>query len=313
MRSLGTFDGTILPRDAAYTRAAIISEWSLGSLKHERGSMGILDRLLKKWPLWATLVGFLFLGSILILLPALNDWHWDHGVVREFGIAFLIAAILGGSIHLYLEQDIAKDAFEGAIGYFLPPDVKEAVRSISGIEWFAEEFSWTVELENFDTDLIKVTSKIRKYLKNITHSPLPIRSSAEVDEWKHSEKSYIVECELRTSSQTVKFDPDKVQYNDSTLAAETGEVIIGAGEYVELLATTVQFKKLNDDLHFAMRYATKEAKIIISKCPNGFERWGGFSTDLHTEKDPHRDEFVVKGFCLPWQRAIVRWWPKETQ
>src|SRR5215475_1998699 len=164
--------------------------------------MASLKRFWKDRRLWVVLIAFGAVGLALILIPALYDWRSDHGVVKEIGIAFLTTAILGGTVHTYLERALAKDAFEGAVGYFLPPDVKEAVRFISGLHWFAEEFSWTVELDRDERhrDLIKATVHIRKKVKNITHSSRPIKSFIHVDEWGHKEKSKIIACEVHTSS-----------------------------------------------------------------------------------------------------------------
>ena len=129
----------------------------------------------QKRPLWVTLAIFFLVGSLLILLTS--------GFLHEVGIAFLISALLGFSIDFYLRQNIARDAFEGAMGYFLPDEVKEAVRYIGGIEWFAEEFSLTVNLQKIDIGTIKCTIRTRKYLRNISNSTKSMKSNIHVDEW----------------------------------------------------------------------------------------------------------------------------------
>jgi len=169
---------TVVSCNPMYTRAAVISNWPLEHGRRTDG-MGAVRQIRKKWSLWATLVVFFVVGLLLIWIPELTP---DHGVLKEvskeIGIAFLTSAILGGSIHVYLERDIAKNAFEGAIGYFLPDDIKEAVRSISGIEWFAEEFSLSVEIQRSGDDLVGATIKIRRLLRNITvpHGNLWVRN-----------------------------------------------------------------------------------------------------------------------------------------
>ena len=297
---------------AALTRAAILAEWSR-DVAQEGDDVNRWKHLWRKWPLWMTLIGFALFGIALILLPVLNEWSWDRGVVKEFGVAFLIAAILGGSIHVYLERDIAKDAFEGAIGYVLPPDVKEAVRFLSGLEWFAEEFSIIMKIERVDGDLVKATVKIRKFLRNITNISLPIKSTIHIDDWGHKEKSNILECELQSGSGVTKrFDSEKIKYENMTVYAETEEVQIRPRETVTLLATAVEFKHLNDDLHFAMPYASKSPEIYV-EITDDFEHHAGFSATIPSERHPHTYKYVLKGFCLPWQRAVVRWWPKEPE
>jgi hypothetical protein len=246
---------SVTREQAACTRAAIIAEWSSPK---SRGAdqMWIFA---KNKPLWAVIIICGIVGIILIVLPCLGEWVRDYGVTKEIGIAFLTASILGGTIHVYLERDIAKNAFEGAVGYFLPEDLKEAVHFISSVEWFAEEFSLTVDLEKdeHEPDLIKATLNIRRYLKNITHRRLTIKSTIHVDDWGRRERSCITACEARTPSKTITFDPGTIKLEYSTVYAETAEIPVGAGECVELLATAIEYKHANDDLHFAMPYACK--------------------------------------------------------
>src|SRR5215472_595274 len=107
---------------------------------------------LRKWPLWFTLAVFMAAGTTLIYIR-------EAGFFHEIGVALIIASLLGGSVDIYLRQGIAKDAFEGAMGYFLPSEIKEAVKYLGSIDWFAEEFSLTVKLEKMPNDLVSAISK----------------------------------------------------------------------------------------------------------------------------------------------------------
>jgi len=270
-----------------------------------------LRAFIKHWPLWSALIACGILGLFLILVPAIYEWKWDHGVTRDIGIALLTSAVLGATIHVYLERDIAKNAFEGAVGYFLPDDIKEAVRHLSRIDWFAEEFSWTVDImRTSDPDIVKVTTQTRKFLRNITNGPLSIRSTIHIDDWGHTERSAITQCELRSAEIKKQMRPEQIEYKaDTTVYSATDEVKIGPGETVELLATGIEYKTANDDIYFAMPYPTKNAEVNINAAPD-LNAQGGFSTDLPSNKHPHLNRYVHKGFSFPWQRIMVRWWPK---
>jgi len=135
---------------------------------------------------------FLIIGVLLMLVQAAGFFH-------EVGIAFLIASLLGFSIDFYLHRSIAKDAFEGAMGYFLPDDVKEAVRYLGGMDWFAEKFSLTIKLE-LEGELIKCTLKTRKYLRNISNITSDRKSNIHVDDWGHAKMAEVISCEARTAS-----------------------------------------------------------------------------------------------------------------
>jgi hypothetical protein len=232
----------------------------------------------------------------------------DAGLFHEIGVAALIAALLGFSIDFYLHRSIAKDAFEGAMGYFLPDDIKEAVRYIGAIDWFAEEFSLTINLKKIDDETIKCTLKIRKYMKNISSGKKSIKSHVHVDEWGRREKSYIISCEARTASITKNLNPQSIRSFDSTVYAETDLVDVHPGETIELLAEAVEYKDLNDNLHYALGYAAKSPKIYIEPL-QGFEIRAGISADTELQRHAHMPVYELPGFYLPWQRMMVRWWP----
>jgi hypothetical protein len=241
-------------------------------------------------------VGFLF-----ILLTS--------GFFHEVGVALLISALLGFSIDFYLRRNIARDAFEGAMGYFLPDDVKEAVRYIGGIDWFAEEFSLTINLQRVEGgNTIKCTIRTRKYLKNISSGAKPMKSNIHIDEWDHTPKSEIISCTARTSSVTKSLNFESVKRFDSSVYGETDEISVYSGEAIELLAEAVEYKYLNDDLHYALGYAARRPKIYIEPLP-GFEIRAGISADAQLQRHAHIPLYELPGFYLPWQRIMVRWWP----
>ena len=99
-------------------RAAVIAGWPRPENRARRDDLTplkprieLLNRLWhQKRPLWVTLALFFLVGFLLILLTS--------GFFHEVGVALLISALLGFSIDFYLRRNIARDAFEGAMGYF---------------------------------------------------------------------------------------------------------------------------------------------------------------------------------------------------
>jgi hypothetical protein len=278
-----------------------------------------LERLVelwqKKWPLWLVLTAFFFFGVLLIVVPSIHHVEADFGISRDIGIAFLTASLLGISVDIFLKRGIAKDAFEGAVGYVLPVEIKEFVHSIAGIDWFAEEFSLSVDLAIIDKekDVIKATIKVRKLMRNITNLPQPIKSFIWVDDWERDQhKSEIVECQIRNEARGVleTLDHTSIKKINSTLYGSTKEIRVGPGETVELLATGIEYKRFNDDLHYALGYAAKWPEINVSRLP-GFEVGCGISTEVIQESHPHLIRVRLRGFYFPWQRMMVRWYPKN--
>lgn len=195
----------------------------------------------RKAPLWSVLSLFSIIGVFLIILPAVALFD-QAGITRELsrdiGIAFVTASLLGVSVDIFLKRGIARDAFEGAVGYILPLEVKEAVHTLARMTWFAEEFSLVVNLNLVEDDLIKATIKIRKMVRNIGDIPQPITSYIQVDEWGRRYQSEVISCEIKTASGKVvaTFNKDEVQVIGSSFKGETDEYMVGSGELVELLA-----------------------------------------------------------------------------
>jgi len=74
----------------------------------------------------------LVFGAAMIIVPPVLEWQWDRGIIRDFGIAVSITAMLGFTIDRWLKTQIARDVFEAALGYILPHEFREEVARIAG-------------------------------------------------------------------------------------------------------------------------------------------------------------------------------------
>jgi hypothetical protein len=257
----------------------------------------------RKWPLWSILLMFLVIGALLVLIE-------HDGFFHEVGVAFLIAALLGFSIDFYLHRSIAKDAFEGAMGYFLPSDVKEAVKYISGIDWFAEEFSLVVKLERLPDDFIKCSLKVRKFLKNVSNDTNEINSYIHIDDWGHSLRAQVISCTIKTASAEDKMIKERIDNSGYTRHGETKKLPVYPGNTVECLAEAVEIKRTNDDFHYVLAYCARSPKIYV-EAPDELEVLVGLNAAAPLQKHPHTNLYEMPSFYLPWQEIVVRWFLKD--
>ena len=258
----------------------------------------------RKHGLWIVLLLFLIVGILLILVQSKGFFH-------EVGIAAIIASFLGFSIDIYLQQRIARDAFEGAMGYFLPDDLKEAVRYIGAIDWFAEEFSLTIKLETLPDELVRCTIKVRKYLRNVSPYTNEINSYIHIDDWGHPQKSYLISCSIKTASVENNKMIERTDNNGFTLHGETDKFSIYPRDAVECLAEAVEIKRLNDDFHYVLAYCARSPKIYV-EAPEELEILAGLNAAAPLQKHPHTNLYELPGFYLPWQEMVVRWFPRGT-
>src|SRR5262245_31456273 len=75
------------------------------------------------------LMGFaLLIGALLILVAGfLEHWPFWKSGVEHLGTAIFIAAVLGLTIHIWLEKQITEDVFRAAMGYELPSELREEI------------------------------------------------------------------------------------------------------------------------------------------------------------------------------------------
>jgi hypothetical protein len=99
----------------------LASTWGTPRLNTER----VLALWYRRWPLWAVLAIFFLFGVVLHI-------SFDSIIVHDVGTAFIIASLLGFSVDAYLKRDLAKDVFEGAVGYILPQKSKRPSTSCHG-------------------------------------------------------------------------------------------------------------------------------------------------------------------------------------
>jgi hypothetical protein len=264
------------------------------------------------------------IGAVLIVIgtdftKASSEYHGIDltvvgEIIREAGSAALIAALLGFTVDQWLKAAIAQDAFEGAMGYVLPPPLREPVRWISGTEWICEEHTHHVIIKEINPEIVQITTEIYRKLRNITDRERPIFASLHLDEWGYDQKTVIIDCEIQTLNGTLikKFKPAKVEKTGSSVRGFTEPVFIGAGDGVIIQLKGIEYKPHNSDLQFAYTNApTISPQIILTYDEAKFYATAYSTGHGENAKHPYLNRFTFKGTLLQGQRVVVRWYAKE--
>jgi hypothetical protein len=154
-----------------------------------------------RWPM-NRVVYRLILGAILMLgvagvvVPIQFDWRWDHGILLEFGKAFIIAGILGFTIEPWMRKALARDVFSAAFGYHMPDDFKAEIARIASGRKICTKHIMDVKIEAINHDSVRLTLLVERHITNIGVTPVLHRAMIWVDEWGHPELSEIVRCEI---------------------------------------------------------------------------------------------------------------------
>ena len=117
------------------------------------------DRLawLARWRLRAILFGLLIAGGLLIY-EAHQVWPWLEPLVKEFGSALIVAAVISGTVDLFFKEEFARNAFVAAFRYVLPLEFRDEVEKIIRHEFIAEKQIWSIKIEEIDENIVRVSA-----------------------------------------------------------------------------------------------------------------------------------------------------------
>jgi hypothetical protein len=258
--------------------------------------------------LWIVLGLAFLLGMALIIPPHIWRWEWDLGILHDIGIAFVVASILGFTIDRFLQQRFAKDVFQAAVGYILPPELRQEVHWITSFEFLATSLH-RVTIVDLADGTVKISTDVERELENITSTPKKIRPRVDVDDWGKGSLSEILICEI-TTSEGITLQSPRTEDKGHYLHAETEEVLVHPEERIRVFCRFVEYKTTNDLVTFGLSYPSKNPEIDVTVSPSlEFEADFGHHGEKITMHSGSRR--MLRGTFLPHHILSVRWWPKQ--
>jgi hypothetical protein len=279
-----------------------------GTLMGLRGTEVILRG---KLPIWAVIGVIGAVGLGLIFLPNVFDWKWDHGVLRDIGIAALTAAFLGATIDRWLKSEIASDVFKAALGYILPDEFRDEVRRITSYKFICEYHFLIIEIEIIDKDCVRVTSMLERTIKNITSEVLPCKNYLAIDEWGFpQQKSEIIDCQIEIEGgPPLKFET--VEQKGHYIEANTKEINVYPGVKAKLYSKFIEIKRQDDHITLVCRAPTSNPEIEVRIPPTLAYECSFGTADEKVNQSRYGFRHTLIGTYFPLQSMRLRWWPKE--
>src|SRR3984893_4014275 len=168
-------------------RASAFGAWPLAPASKKDADMdisGIIARHRDRLVLYRNLLAWAIFGIILICVAhALIDPNIWQEIIRDFGIAFLSAAVLGLTIHGWLESTVVRDVFRAAIGHVLPPELRDEVHWISSFTCIMQRCVCTLDIEDMGNGVVRITEEIDNDIKNISTKPQSLQRLFTKDDW----------------------------------------------------------------------------------------------------------------------------------
>jgi hypothetical protein len=264
-----------------------------------------------KPPPWVLLGVMLLFGAAMIIVPAVFEWQWDRGIIRDFGTAVAIAAMLGFTIDRWLKTQIAQDVFQAALGYVLPEEFREEVASIARFKFLCERHVAKMHIENVGGGNVRLTHTIERTSINISNGKEKTRAYITMDEWGFAEPSHIHECRLDFYGRS--YPCSSLEKTAATITASSDYVDVPPGDKVLTVAKTSEIKRNNDDASYAYLSPTRKPEIEVT-IPSDLDYTVEFGrSEYQVVKEQYGNRHIMQGTYFPVQHMRIRWWPKPTE
>ena len=269
-----------------------------------------------KLPPWAVLFLFLVLGAALVFFPHFLEWQRDYGITSEIGIAFLVASILGFTIHRWMSAELRRDVFLASVGHVLAPEFRAEVTRIIGYKLICEKHLLLINIDNVGNGVVRITTAVERTIRNRSAYPEKINNITHIDEWGHQQigRAEIVECILEIEGAPI--DAEEPKINEYSVYRATAEKTLKPDQVANLGSKYIEYKPVNDDLHYSFAWPTINPEIEVH-VPDDLDCIYNFGTPDENAESVVLSKYTPRkqliGTYFPHQSMRVRWWPKPKE
>ena len=260
--------------------------------------------------IWISLAAMGAAGLAGIIGGPYLPWKITHEPVKDVSSALLTAAILGATADRFFHADLARDVFRAAFRYVLPDEIKDEVNRIINYRMLCVYHDSSISVEPMD-DLMRVTIKSERRMKNISRHTENIRNLLTLDDWGFDTRSFVSECYLLLENgEKISSGPE---YNPrgGAVGRHTEYVTFAPGNTVTLISVGTEIKRANDDLMMYYSYPTVSPSVTVL-CPHNLDYELNFGVPGEKVRpSPILNKFTLEGTQFPGQHTRLRWWPKR--
>lgn len=257
-----------------------------------------------------------FLGLIFLILSQLDFiksvWGSWYLLLAEFGIALIVACILGQTIDAYLKRGLVEDAVAESIGYLLPDELKKELTWVYDQKFLVTQ-TFNVRLKHVpDEQIVIFEGQVIRVFTNISGKPAGVILSGGADEWFHPKgEAEITKCTYKIEDElAITLKPSKSEtglgYGDSKK-----EIEIKADKSVELSFAYRMFMPENSMELLTHRYPIINARVTVEADPSLVANVVYSHRDKYAETISLTSGFFsreLKGVLMPHQDVKVYWY-----
>ena len=263
----------------------------------------------------AQVIFWVFIGSAFVAGAAMAffaddiPWRWLQKIAEETGSALMIAAIISLTVDRTLKLELARDVFNAAFQYVLPPELKDEILRIIGYKFVCTRHLWLVQIEKISDRSVRCTSTLQRTIKNVGHGREKFHLLLHIDDWGYpNEASRILECTAKLEDGTV-INAVNRETSDSTIRFEADEIVVRAGVSVTIRSKWTEIRHENDVLYLNSNCPTINPEIEIRASDEfAVTRFFGSASEKIEQVG---ERTILTGTYLPMHYMVVRWWPKR--
>jgi hypothetical protein len=273
----------------------------------------------KKSPEWERLsiMGLALLFGMILIFSAghIGEPFWKSGL-EHLGTAVFIAALLGLTIHIWLERQLTENVFSAAMGYELPDELKDEIKFVYGNRIICEDHSQSMQIEDLKNGFVRVTIGTQRKFINIAQTEQELSISLGMDEWNvKGHPSVLLEIDYKfENKEKIAIYPDGnfeiSERPEGSLVKAKENIKLASKQSVTVFTKCSETKPVNSDHLFHYAYATLNPRVTV-KAP-GFNWLVAFSHRDEPHRERYSDTVILDGLLLPHQSIRVRWWPEIT-
>jgi hypothetical protein len=263
-----------------------------------------------KWKRRAILLASALFGIALISLSHFCPWEISRDIMKEIGVAFLIAAIIGATIDSILKVELLRDVFFATFKYAFHPALQNEILRIMRYRLICDNHALRVKIEIIDSEAVRVTCEMRRRIRNIGSSSAKIAPSLHIDEWGFpQEKSSIIECKAEPQEGNTILARQH-ETTDDTIKFQGRETSLAPKKYVIMTTKWTEVRRHNDSIYIHLSHPTIDPEIEVPPVP-GFKIVRSFGSASEEIEEILSSRQVLKGTYLPFHYMVIRWWPES--
>jgi hypothetical protein len=277
----------------------------IGSTPNERGPS-------PRWKMRLIIAATFLLGVLLTaVIPKLGLPSWVQEILKEAGVAFMIAATIAATVDWSLKNDLIRNAFFAAFGYAFEPALQSEILRIATYRLICEDHRLRVKIEKIDSEAVRVTCEARRKIKNIGSSAENIGPSLHIDDWGFvQEHSKILEC-FAIWEKGKRVEAVEQVSSGHTIHFKGKELKLKPGKSVTMVTKWSEIRRHNDSIYVQFSCPTKNPEIDVPPV-SGFAFGRSFGSASEEIEEVLSGSEVVTGTYLPHHYMIVRWRPSRS-